>query len=164
MKSDQTSTAIMNLSEILKYVTYEGNQNLVSLSSEVKQIENFIELQYLKDDDHSNISVEIDLEENDFQIAPLLLIPFIENSFKHSNHEDKDKGWIKIKIFLKDDVLDLICSNSIAHESIKKDSTGGVGMENVKKRLSLLYPEKHEILIEEKEKVYSVELKVKLSE
>jgi len=77
MKSDKTSAAIMNLSEILRYVTYEGNQQLVPLAAEVKQLEHFIELQYLKDDDHSNIDIDIQINENDFEIAPLLLIPFI---------------------------------------------------------------------------------------
>ena len=163
MKSNKTSTAIMNLSDILKYVTYEGSQNLVKLESEIQQIKNFIELQYLKDDDHSNIDVTINVPQNSFEIAPLLLIPFIENCFKHGNHEDKQNGWIRIYIHLEEDHLFVECSNTFAIAPQQKDDTGGVGLENVKKRLSLLYPEKNDLKTEIKDNTYSVILNLTLS-
>lgn len=163
MKSDKTSTAIMNLSDILKYVTYEGSQNLVQLDSEIQQIRNFIELQYLKDDDHSNIEVSIDVAKNSFEIAPLLLIPFIENCFKHGNHEDKKNGWISINIHLEEDHLLVECKNSFAVIEEKKDGTGGVGLDNVQKRLQLLYPNRNHLKITTNDHTYSVILNLTLS-
>lgn len=162
IKSDKTSDAILHLSEILRYVTYDSNQNLVDLKDEIKTIESFILLQALKDDNQSNIRIEIDSANGHYKIAPLLLIPFIENAFKHSNHEDKKKGWIEIKLNAANGKLKLICSNSIGKTEVK-DHTGGVGMENVKKRLSLLYPEQHKLNIFTDQHSYKTELEIILN-
>ena len=162
MRSDKTGTAIMNLSEILRFVTYESNQARVPLASEIKQIENFIELQYLKDDEHDNIKVNLDPIEGNYEIAPLLLIPFIENCFKHSGHEDKSEGWIKISLRVHEDQLHLKCTNSVVRDDKPKDGTGGVGLDNVEKRLNLLYPDRHEIFIKEDRDQFEVDLKINL--
>ncbi len=90
------------------------------------------------------------------------MIPFIENAFKHSNHEDKEKGWIEIKLFAYDGKLNLICSNSIGQTDVK-DNTGGVGMENVRKRLSLLYPERHKLNIFTDKSTFKTELEILLN-
>jgi sensor histidine kinase YesM len=163
IKPEKTGPAIMNLSEILRYVTYDGNQNFVQLSAEIGQIENFIALQYLKDESHENIHVNINLPENSLQIAPLLLISFIENAFKHSNHEDKQHGWVKISLTLDGDWLHLTCANSYVPWHTRKDNTGGVGLENVKKRLHLLYPGCHELKITKGENEFLTDLKIKLA-
>ncbi len=144
----KTGEAILQLSDILRYVTYEGDQKYVALSSEVDHIRSFIKLQLLRDEDDSNISIEIDVDDNSLKISPLLLIPFIENSFKHSNHHDKKNGWIKISIQNKDSQLIMKVANSTSNEvSTPKDNVGGVGMENVKRRLSLLYPNHHDLVL-----------------
>lgn len=162
IKSEKTSGAILHLSEILRYVTYDSNQNFVDLKDEIKTIESFILLQALKDDNQSNIRIEIDSANGHYKIAPLLLIPFIENAFKHSNHEDKEKGWIEIKLFAADGKINLICSNSIG-KTDAKDTTGGVGMENVRKRLSLLYPDRHKLNIFTDKNTFKTELEILLN-
>ena len=162
IKSDKTPNAILHLSDILRFVTYESSQDKVSVKDEIKLIESFIQLQYLKDDNHSNISVEIKANNEQSQIAPLLLIPFIENSFKHGNHEDKENGWIKIDLKMDGRKLIMTCANSASNKINVKDKTGGVGLENVKKRLALLYPGKHKLTIKDDLKSYLVNLEIDL--
>lgn len=163
MKSDKTGDAILNLSEILRFVTYESEKDRVSLQEELKQIRNFIALQFLKDDNQDNVKIEITEVPANLQIAPMMLLPFIENSFKHSNFEDKVNGWIDIKISVEEQKMILSLSNSGSLTSSRKDETGGVGMENVKKRLSLIYPEKHHLVIKQDTDKYSVNLELDLS-
>lgn len=163
MNSNKTGDAILNLSEILRFVTYESEKDRVSLEDELKQIKNFIALQFLKDDDHENITVNISEETAGLQIAPMLLLPFIENSFKHSNVENKETGWINIDIKIKDKHLKMDLSNSAVITAGKKDGIGGVGMENVKKRLLLIYPEKHSLTIQQNKDTYRVLLDLTLN-
>ena len=162
MKSDKTPDAILHLSDILRYVTYDSNQNFVDLKDEIKTIESFILLQALKDDNQSNIKIEIDSSNGHYKIAPLLLIPFIENCFKHSNHDEKQTGWIDIKLKASDGKLFLVCANSKPEKIISKDKTGGVGMENVKKRLALIYPERHKLEIKSDAASYTATLEINL--
>jgi len=154
----------LRLSEILRFVTYESDKDKVGLTDELKQIDNFIELQFLKDDNHDNVEVDISGDTTGLQIAPMLLLPFIENCFKHSNFENKEKGWIKITLSVKKCHLILKISNSASLKPGKKDGVGGVGMENVKRRLALIYPDKHTLSIKQDEDSYNVELDLNLKE
>ncbi|UKN03360.1 histidine kinase [Paracrocinitomix mangrovi] len=163
MKSDKTGDAILQLSEILRFVTYESEKDKVSLASELKQINNFIQLQMLKDDDQSNLDIHIEKDPDHLQIAPMLLLPFIENAFKHSNFEDKQKGWIKIDLHTEGTQLIMDISNSATLSPGKKDGIGGVGMENVKKRLSLIYSGKFKLNIKQDTNTYQVKLELDLS-
>jgi branched-subunit amino acid transport protein len=161
--NSKTGEAILQLSDILRYVTYEGDKKFVSLSAEIEHIQSFIKLQLLRDEDDSNIYVDIDITDKNLQICPLLLIPFIENSFKHGNHHDKINGWIKIKIKDEGQQLLLIVSNSVSGETPStKDKVGGVGMENVRKRLTLLYPGEHDLVLKMDKKTYSSILNINL--
>ena len=128
----------------------------------IRQIKNFIALQFLKDENQENVEIEISENTAGLQIAPMLLLPFIENSFKHSNFEDKAKGWIKLKIAILDKKLILEIENSAQITASKKDGVGGVGMENVKKRLSLIYPENHSLTIKQDVEKYNVKLELNL--
>lgn len=161
--NQKTGEAILQLSDILRYVTYDGNEQTVTLRGELDHIESFIKLQLLRDDDDSNIEVKIEVDEPHLKISPLLLLPFVENCFKHSNHHDKKNGWIKITIRTENSTLILDVSNSTADHVIKKDTVGGVGMENVKKRLNLLYPSSHELVLKMDKTHYASILKIKLS-
>lgn len=161
--NNKTGEAILQLSDILRYVTYEGDKKFVSLSAEIEHIQSFIKLQLLRDEDDSNIYIDIDVTDKTLLISPLLLIPFIENSFKHGNHHDKVNGWIKIIIKDEGETLKLVVSNSVSGESKStKDKVGGVGMENVRKRLVLLYPNQHDLVLKMDKKSYSSILKINL--
>lgn len=163
MKSDRAPDAVHRLSEMLRYVIYDCNEEFVSLEHELNYIKGYIALQLLKDDKISNVHYEfIDVNTN-LKIAPMLLISFIENSFKHSKIEDLNNGWIDINLKTIEQQLVLEVKNSIPEIVPAKDKQGGVGLENVKRRLELIYPEKYILDIKQAEKEYSIKLTLNLN-
>jgi two-component system LytT family sensor kinase len=162
LKSDKTPDNILKLSDMLRYIIYDCNANRVPLEKEINYINNYIDLQKLKDDQITNIEVSFENIYPQCMIAPMVFIPFIENSFKHSKIEDIKHGWIKLKI--ENTATELIFSihNSLPKEEYTKDKVGGVGLENVKRRLELLYPDKHHLKIAETKSEFSVELKISI--
>ena len=164
LKSDKTSDAVIQLSDLLRYVIYDSNNEFVLLKEEIKYIESYIKLQLLKDDEINNISVDISVPSEELKIAPMILVPIIENSFKHSNYEDFKNGWIKIQIKTENKKLFLHAENSIPEISYHKDGVGGVGMENVRKRLDMIYGKDHRLSIQKGNKSYSVNLEIDLNE
>ncbi|UII33782.1 histidine kinase [Fulvivirga ulvae] len=149
---------VMKLSEMLRYVLYETNESKVTLDKEIAYINNYIDFQRLKTDNKANINIHIDIHNPELLIEPMLLIPFIENSFKHSNIDHPD-GWVSINLttFGKASVLFEV-SNSKPVTEFTKDNTAGIGLENVEKRLRLLYPEKHDLTVEENRDSFTVKL------
>lgn len=162
---DETGNAIVQLSGIMRYMIYESNVPTISLVKEIEHIENYIEvtkLKFSKDDPVTfRVSKEGDFE--NIQIAPLLLIPFVENSVKHGL-SSKGQGYIYIDIKVQTKKLIFRIENSKIEEerSIKKNS--GVGLENVQKRLELLYPKKHIFQITDSKDNYLVDLTVNFAE
>jgi len=162
--SEKTGLAIHQLSDMLRYVIYDGSSKYVSLKDELAYIESYIKLQLLKDEDINNVKYNICKADPKFKVAPMLLIPFIENSFKHSNFEDTEKGWINVTITLDEGKLTMICNNSSPERTMKKDVVGGIGLENVKKRLELIYPDKHKLDIIKGKSEFQVKLLIDLNE
>lgn len=160
--SKKTPVMLVKLSSILRYLIYECNVEKVSIEKEIEYIQNYIDLQKLKDDQIINISFKY--ETSNLEISPMLLMPFIENAFKHSKIEDIENGWINICItFPEHNMLRFQIENSLPKVIAKKDNTGGVGIENVKKRLELLYPKHHDITFEKDESSFKVDLKMELT-
>lgn len=164
LKSEQTADAVHRLSEMLRYVIYDCNQSRVKLGQEVNYIKSYIELQMLKDEKTQHIRYSLEGVNEGLMIAPMLLIPFIENGFKHSYIEDTEKSWIDIDLKTKGSMLSLKVNNSIPPRSVIKDTTGGVGLENVQKRLSILYAERHQLIIDRDLDKFNVELNIELNE
>lgn len=162
MKSDRTPDNILKLSDMLRYIIYDCNADRVPLQKEIDYINNYIDLQKLKDEEITNIEMDFSEADPKSMISPMIFIPFIENSFKHSKIEDVNQGWIKIKIENTNSHLLFIISNSMPKDEYTKDKVGGVGLENVKRRLELLYPETHKLNIESSEEEFRVELVVSL--
>ena len=160
VKSDKTPDIILKLSDMLRYIIYDCNAERVPLEKEINYINNYIDLQRLKDDDITNIKMDVQGVDPSTSIAPMIFIPFIENSFKHSKIEDLENGWIKIKIVNKTEQLTFEISNSLSKSEFTKDKIGGVGIENVKRRLELLYPKKHELNISQADSTFLVKLKL----
>lgn len=165
IKSDKTPDVVIRLSDMLKYIIYETEtKDLVSLQNEIRYIENFIAIFKLKDSRiNDNVSFNYDVPE-DILIAPMILIPFIENAFKHSKIEDVKKGWIEIQLQYEHAELIFSVKNSIPTTHFEKDKVGGIGVTNVKRRLELIYPNRHELLIDEENNVHSVLMKIKVSD
>ena len=158
-KSDDATEAIVTLSELMRYMIYETDKDLVSLQDEITYIKNYISLQNLRLKDSSGVRVNV-YGKIEHQIEPLLLISFIENAFKYGT-DYNGKTDIRIRIEVIDNELSFEVSNRV---SIHKRNTqnSGVGLKNVKNRLLLQYPNAHELSIEEKDKQFNVKLKLKL--
>lgn len=160
MQSKEAPQMILKLSDILRYNLYDGTQEKLPLEKEIKYIENFISLQKLKDDKIQNIKVDFSGADGGLMIAPLILIPFVENSFKHSKIEDISKGWINMELKTSGNKIEFKVNNSIPDKNHKKDREGGIGLENVKRRLELIYPGRHVLVIDERNDLFSVKLNI----
>ena len=158
--SNLTSNAIMKLSLLLRYMLYEADAKQVSLDKEIEYLNNYIELQRMRIREGVTISF---ITKGDFAgklIEPMLLIPFIENAFKHGINYAKPSD-IGIEITLLGNELLLKVENTIHNNT--REPASGIGLSNVKRRLSLLYPDMHTLDIEEKNGKYKVGLKITLN-
>ncbi|APY11677.1 hypothetical protein BWZ22_10695 [Seonamhaeicola sp. S2-3] len=158
-QSKDTTNAIVILSDLMRYMIYEANKELVPLEKEIEYIKNYISLQLLRLKDSSNVKVNIHGNLN-YGIEPLLLISFIENAFKYGT-DFKGKTNIIIKIHVEDELLKLYVYNSVSHQQPKNENSG-IGLENIKNRLKLLYPNQHTINIKNEKNSYEVNLMLKL--
>ncbi len=156
--STKASEMIMKLSDMLRYVLYESNEKQVPLSNELDYIKNYIDFQALKIEGKPNIETDFSIDSTTIQVEPMLFIPFIENSFKHSKIENVDKGWIKIQLNTNQRDIEFTVENSVPIQHFAKDATGGIGLANVKKRLALLYPNDHMLIIKSEKETFSVNL------
>lgn len=161
LKSDKTPDAILRLSDLLKYVLYDSENKIVNLSQELDYLCQFINLSLMKDENRSNVKVDIRPCHSNLQIAPLILIPFVENAFKHSNIEDKKNGFIHIFSSCSNNSIKLKVENSISI-SKQKNHTRGIGLENVKRRLDLIYKDKYQLNITKSKDKYNVSLEIEL--
>jgi two-component system, LytTR family, sensor kinase len=162
-KSDKSGECVLKLADILKYTLSEGNQDKVLLKKELLLLENYIGLEKLRKPD-ADVSFTSECTNNNLQITPLLLLPFVENAFKHGLNTVSKNGFIHLKIKTKEQSLSLSIENNIppAGNTIAIESHG-IGIDNVKKRLNLLYPNRHELLIERKSNSFFVNLKLELT-
>ncbi|MDB5232887.1 MAG: hypothetical protein JWN76_3692 [Chitinophagaceae bacterium] len=157
--------ALHQFSEMLRYQLYECGDGKIAIEKELKYLQDYVDLQKLRKDD--NYSVRFNSAENmgTFSIEPLLLIPFVENSFKHLSNNYK--GW-KNEILINAAQLNgefiFSVSNTVDYHNLDKDTFGGIGLRNVKRRLELLYPGKHELNITEAEGWFNVNFKLKIDE
>ncbi len=163
IKSDAAPDNLLRLSDMLRYVLYDCKAEKVPLQREIDYIRNFINLKLLKDSQGMNVTANLDESRPNLMVAPMLFIPFIENAFKHSKVEDLEKGWIKIELSTGPNEIELQVQNSIPVNAFTKDEEGGIGLENVKRQLQLLYPTQHELNIQATDDKYTVFLKLRLS-
>ncbi|MFI2742181.1 sensor histidine kinase [Zhouia sp. PK063] len=155
-KSNDTADAILTLSELMRYMLYEANQNLVPLQKELEYIQHYIKLQHLRLSNSEAVSLNIYGNSRHKKIQPLLFISFIENAFKYGT-DFKGNTIVKIAITINDDHIHFYCSNIIG--SYKKNLiNSGVGLKNVQNRLQLLYPNAHELNITNNGKTFTVSL------
>lgn len=162
-KAPKGAKAVMQLSKMLDYSLYGEKEGKVSLKEEIDYINNFINLFKLKDSFMNNITFDYSKAITTQRIAPMLLLPFVENAFKHGNLEDTEKGFVTIVLASEANAIKFDCVNSY---KIKKvvDKTGGIGIANVSRRLELLYPNKHQLdIVQKMEKEYRVHLKIDIN-
>ncbi len=160
LHSVKTPELVLKLSAMLRYVLYESEDVKVKLGKEVEYIKNFIEFQRVKIEGMPNIHVDIDRADRMKMIEPMLLIPFVENSFKHSKIEDTKNGWISMTLTTDDHAINFEIANSVPKKKIAADKNSGIGVENVKRRLMYLYLDKHSVDIQIDEESYNLKLKI----
>jgi two-component system LytT family sensor kinase len=164
VKSDRTPEAVLKLSELMRYIIYDTEHKLVPLSKEVEYIANYIELQRLRLPDEVKVKLMTDLGEADAVIEPLLLLPFVENAFKHGVDVEKG-GSILIDIKLTGNVLKLHVVNPLVDDiNSILDKHRGIGVNNTLKRLKLLYQDNFTFTAGPVKKNYVVDLVVKIKE
>jgi len=161
--SEQSSDMILKLSDMLRYILYECNEPKVPIENEWNYIHNYIEFQKLKSKDELNIRVEFNNESPGSLIVPMILIPFIENAFKHSRFEDVENGWVTISLNNKVREIIFQVENSIPDQKHNKDDVGGIGLENVRRRLDLTYGKTQDLIISDTPTSYSVILRINKS-
>lgn len=161
MKSDETPTAVVKLSGMMRYVLSEATTDFVLLEKEIIYIKNYIDLQKIRFGESISLEFSINGTTNGKQIAPLILISFIENAFKHGINAEEDSH-IKIKIDITDEALFLNVFNKKVAVHISEENKSGLGVENTRNRLELLYPKRHKLSIYDTEEQYLVELSIML--
>ncbi len=160
--SPKTPAIILELSSVLRYMLYECKEKFVPLSKEIEQLENFTQLNQLQIEERGNVSFKATNIKTGYQIAPLILLVFIENAFKHSQSGQSSNININIEIKMDGDTLYFYCKNNFQLITETENLTKGIGLDNVKKRLQLLYPNAHEINIIETQDQFEVNLKMEL--
>ena len=157
-KSDQTPEVVLKLSEMLDYLLYECRENKVYLKKEILLIKNYLYLQKIRYGKRLKTRLNIEGNPSDQKIAPMLLLPFIENSFKHGIGKQRNSAWIDINLHVHQNSIDFSVINSQSDTSLEKNSTtsGGIGLMNVKKRLELMYLHKYKLDILNNENDFSV--------
>jgi len=157
--SEKASGMIMGLSQLLRYILYDCSNPLVPLDKELKMIRDYIALESARYDQGLDLSVQLP-KTADHLIAPLLLLPFIENAFKHGASQVTENPWISLSISMDAYMLSMKLING--KPATVKATASGIGIENVRKRLELLYPGKHTLKINDEEEMYIVNLDLKL--
>ena len=158
---EKTPEAITHLSEMMRYTLYESASEMVPLEKELHYLENYVRLEKMRYKQNADIVCDIDDSQVDGQlIAPLLTFSFVENAFKYGLKK-RNGGFVKMQISVEEKEFYFSISND-KQEQEKKSEFGGIGLENVKKRLHLLYPQKHSLSIEDKGNIFSVELNINL--
>lgn len=160
--SPMASGMIMHLSALLRYMLYECSKPLVSLADELNRMRNYVFLEKARYGNDLEIAVSLPENTGHLQIAPLLLLPFIENAFKHGAGSVAEHPWISLDIRLQNDCLVMQLINGREPDNIQGDKPG-IGIANVRKRLELLYPNNHELNITGEKDIYIINLKVKLA-
>lgn len=162
-ESSKTPEIILELSAVLRYMLYECQEKYVPFQKEIEHLNNFINLSKLQFEKRGEVQFTTDGIASNYQIAPLILSVFVENAFKHSLSSQTDNILINIDChLLADGCLNFYCSNSFSEQSNPIDSSQGIGLKNVKKRLDLLYPKAYKLVVNNSGSKYEVSLSLNL--
>lgn len=162
MKSEQTADSILKLTELLDYLLYHANKEKVSLAREVQLLQNYMALEQLRYGDKLRIETEIRILHPDIMVAPLILLPFAENCFKHGGPGADLVFRIRMKLETDEKRLGFTISNSKRSNAEQRQMNGGVGLDNIRQRLTLLYPGRHRLEIADTADRYTVNLEILL--
>jgi two-component system, LytTR family, sensor kinase len=162
INKENAQDAVLKLSKLMRYILYESEKGNTMLSSEIDFMHNYLDLMRLRITEKVDLQISFPENYPDCAIQPLLFVSFIENAFKHGV-SNREHSFIHITLAIADNNLTFSCINSISSTVSANDSNSGIGLENVKKRLNLLYPNKHKINIFHSANSYNIELKITTS-
>lgn len=154
-QSSETPAAILKLSDMMRYMLYDSNATEVSLEEEIGYLQNFIGLQKMRTEKPMYVDTSFKVTEQGTKIAPLLLIPFVENIFKHGNLHDPERP---ATVALSCNATGLVFHTKNAKTTANKDASSGIGMANMKRRLHLLYAGHHQLRITDERDIFETEL------
>lgn len=166
-KSKNTPKIVLKLSELMRYLLYETKNRRQSLENEILCIQNYLDLEKVRNNDRLEINMSISGDIQDKEIAPILLLSFVENAFKHGVNKNLGKVKVDIDLAVKSDFLYFMISNPMPTEIKNEkrfDQSSGIGLENVKKRLALGYEKNdYKLVLNTRKKMFVVNLKIKVS-
>jgi two-component system LytT family sensor kinase len=159
------SESLAKFSDLLRYQLYECNESQIPLDQELNYVENFIELEKLRQDNNLKMDFSMTPDHSgNLVIAPFVLMPFIENAFKHVSQRKDGSNWIKMRLEVKHGYLHFDIANSVSKHTASRELMhyGGIGLKNVKRRLDLIYTEKYQLALQDSHDEFSVSLRLKL--
>ncbi len=163
---DMASASLAKFSELLRHQLYECNDQFIPLSKEIAYLENFIELEKLRQ--NQDLEVNFNVDEGypaNLGIAPFILMTFVENAFKHVSKHKGGANWISIQLAITNRQLSFDIANSTSQEQLSEViNYGGIGLKNVQRRLDLVYPGQYELDIQKKQESFAVKFSLQLSE
>lgn len=162
-KSELAPELVLKLADLMDYMLYRCNQPLVPLESEILHLKNYIDIERLRYDGDLDLQFLVEGKTRNYTIAPMLLLPLIENAFKHGVSKSVNHPFVHIRIHISEHKVQLQVKNSCSVNNEKQESyTGGIGLQNLQKRLHLLYPEQHAIDYSQHGNYYRANLQLQL--
>ena len=160
-KKGDITKAIVELSDVLRYVIYDSDTERVTIKDELKLLENYIAFQDHRVQASDVVNLQVNIEDENFKIYPMLLLPLLENAYKYGVSTDKDTNAIKIQYFQKASLFKFTISNSTKNKASNLDENySGVGLENLKNNLNLVYPKQHRFNIEDVDNTFKVSIEI----
>lgn len=161
---DLASSLLVQYTDILRYQLYNGKKDLISIRQEVEFLKDFIEIEKIRWKNNLLVTCSWDIEDNDEMLPPLLLITFVENAFKHVSRSKTERGYVNIALEQRGKKVRLYVENSkfAGRPDKEKNGQSGLGLENIKNRLDILYPGTYSLLIDQSDTVYATTLKIQL--
>ncbi|MGF1587286.1 MAG: sensor histidine kinase [Bacteroidales bacterium] len=159
--SPETSRVLLQLSDILRYILYDANVEFVTLKDEVSLIENYLDIQRYRVNRNTEIRLETQISDESARIAPMLLLPLVENCFKHGVRKEIKNTFVLIILKSDENAINFMIENSKPQKvSDENQDRGGIGLDNIRNRLRLLYPDLHKFEVYEGERLFRVKIEL----
>ena len=154
--------ALHTFSDMLRYQLYEANGEKIPIEKEINYLQDYVHLQQLRKDENYKVQFNCSPDVKNFSIEPLLLIPFVENAFKHISHKTNESNFVKVDLTRSNGYFEFAVENSREKGIYTTEQHGGIGMNNVKRRLELLYPDSHKLDVRDDANTFKINLKLKI--
>ena len=159
-ENTEARKTLLQFADLLRYQLYDCNADTIAIETEVAYLQDYIRLQKLRKDTNYEVAVNVKSEIEGFKIVPLLLIPFVENAFKHISHHPNGSNFVHVELSRNNGSFLFSVENSKENQLQKTLIPGGIGLNNVKRRLELLYPDRHQLKIQNEEHTFKVQLEL----